>query len=200
MVQYGISHLMSSKASNNDSTQWSCKLTQSSATKITPIVGDMLSSVQGFQIVTPTPTPTPSSASASASASASTTSTTTDFRPAISGYSTPAPQTSHNSALSAGAIAGIVIGALALLGIAIFALWFFLFKRKRQPHQYNPPYEVSGQSAVTERYAYNTAELAMPPAEIASKEHETVHNRAELSSSFESTADSRPVTGERMMR
>jgi hypothetical protein len=154
----------------------------------------MLSTVEGFQIVTPTPTPTPSSASASASAA----SATTDPRPTTSELSSPPRQTSHDFVLSSGTIAGIVIGALVLVGVATFALWFFLFKKKRQLHQHNGPFEVSDTSVVTEKYAYNIAELATPPAEIGTKEHETVHNRAELSSSSES--NSRPLTGERRMK
>jgi hypothetical protein len=147
--------------------------------------GDWTKDVASFQSQLPSPTPSASAASGSAIAtslaSSNAVSSANSQLPASS--TAPGPTTAPSTGLPGGAIAGIAIGGIALLAALIFALWFFLVKKKRTSAQPGAPYEVHGESPEMEKYAYRS-ELASPPSELAGKERETVDNRYEMGSSY----------------
>lgn len=78
--------------------------------------------------------------------------------------------------MSGGAIAGIVFGAVALIAAIVFAVWFFLIKRRRARN----PYEMHG-NGVTEKYAHRV-ELPVPLAELPCRDKDTISYRAEMES------------------
>jgi hypothetical protein len=159
-------------------------LTRPSAVKSKPLTGDSLSDVEGFQSASPTPSA--SSAIVSVTAAALVPSgTASSTNPQL-----PASTSTTSSALATGAIAGIAIAAVAFLAAIVFALWFFLVKKKRKTStQHGTPYEVHGTSTAIEKYAYQASELASPPAELAGKKRETVENRHEMDSSSTTEED-----------
>jgi hypothetical protein len=163
-------------------------LTRSSAAKSKPLTGDSLSDVADIKGLSSTVTASLSTPSASVSSSATASIPAGIVTPLVpSPSSTTSPQgltgpTGTSPALATGAIVGIVIGVVALLAAIISLLWFFCVKKKRSS-SHNNPYEVHGTPIAVEKYAYDGAELASPPAELAVNEKETVKNRVELDSS-----------------
>ncbi|KAF2823289.1 hypothetical protein CC86DRAFT_409211 [Ophiobolus disseminans] len=164
-----------------------------SAATAQPLTGSWTTFLSNF--VSPTPSP---SASSSASATSTSISTTTNApspsntSPSSSASTNTASSatTSSSSSISPGAIAGIAIAAVVLIGGAAFVLWFFLVKRRRpappvyaheDPYTHADPYATPGSTppAVPEKYAY-TPELASPPVELPAGEMRS--GRSELAS------------------
>ncbi|OAL05798.1 hypothetical protein IQ06DRAFT_289884 [Phaeosphaeriaceae sp. SRC1lsM3a] len=181
---------MAAMRSEADGAVWNITNNPSAAVA-KPIVGDMLSKVEGFQVLS-------SSTSSAASTSSATSNASLDSRSSpLPADSTPtsslpsAPTSSNSSSastsstpsISGGAIAGIVVGAVVLFSAIAFALWFLLVKRRQARKGHHNPYEMHGNVAA-EKYAhYHVAELPVPPAELACQDKDTV-GRAELHSKW----------------
>ncbi|KAF1841720.1 uncharacterized protein K460DRAFT_171952 [Cucurbitaria berberidis CBS 394.84] len=157
------------------------KITQNpSAEESGPKGPDMYSEVLGFEVSQSSSSSISSSLRTASTASASVTPSGTSLLPS-SASTTPtstfassaSPLSSSSSSLSSGAIAGVAIGGVSVLALAIYGLWFWARKRKMaKEHQY----ELQGHNMPVEKYAYR-AELESPRQVW---EKDTVAARVEL--------------------
>jgi hypothetical protein len=111
--------------------------------------------------------------------SSRTQSTSTSPTSSVSSSNSPS---SSSSSLSGGAIAGITVGAVALIFLLTIAVLIYI-RRKRyvapqvSPYvpgpgpQYPPTYEIaSGQEVASEKYASRTpVEMMVPPSELSAE-------------------------------
>lgn len=175
--------------SNLSQTQYGQQLTYRSAAVLQPITGDWVNKVEGFEVrSTASPTASaPSTASltslptnsinpASSSSPPLSTGSGDDQSdiPLPSSTSTAPALSSSSPSLSGGAIAGIVLGAVALISAIVFIVWFILIKRRRARN----PYEMHGNTA-PEKYAHRV-ELPVPPAELPVRDKDARSFRAEI--------------------
>ncbi|KAH7405865.1 hypothetical protein DE146DRAFT_425714 [Phaeosphaeria sp. MPI-PUGE-AT-0046c] len=156
---------MAAMRSEADGAVWNITNNPSAAVA-KPITGEMLSKVQGFQAVSSAPSSTPTTSTTSIAPSAISATHTFDVTGSpLSGGSTPTTSltfatgssslaSSSPTSLSGGAIGGIVAGAVVLVSAIVFALWFFVIKKRNARKRNGNPYEMPGHGVVAEKYAH----------------------------------------------